>query len=297
MASAVIALGTNDGRVRVVHTGSGEVRLDVQAHTDEVGCVALSPDGHTLATSGWDRSTKLWEVSNGEEKLKLRSHDGKGLCSCEVNEHGQCSAFDLHCKLFAHAPAVTVMSFSGTGQSLATASVDKNLIVWNVISGAAEHRFLGHTHSIKALAFTRDGALLASGGEDKRILIWDMSSGKLLQALEGAHTGGETPVMPGYKWGGVRSLAFSPDGRRLRCLPCPLPRAPSVEGARTLPPRPGHTCSGAEAVHGAGAGGMSIKSRCGRRRLERMRSTTAPLLRIGRAAQGFPARSRCEHLR
>jgi WD40 repeat protein len=34
-----------------------------QAHTGRVGRVVFSPDGKQLATSGADRTVKLWEVS------------------------------------------------------------------------------------------------------------------------------------------------------------------------------------------------------------------------------------------
>jgi WD40 repeat protein len=224
MAAAMLVLGGSDGRVRLVHAASGAVRLDVCAHSDEVSCVALSSG--KLATAGYDRQWKIWDVASGEERIRGPLHDGKGVCSCEVDEHEHCTAYDQGCKLIAHAATVTVMSFSCCGNKLATAGVDFLIIVWGA-DGAAERRMRGHDRAIRALAFSSDGTHLASAGEDKKILIWSTLNGQLIRTIAGAHTGGETAHVPGwprFPWGGVRSLAFSPDGGRIRSAnPSPSP--------------------------------------------------------------------------
>ena len=52
------------------------------------------------------------------------------------------------------------------------------------------------------IAFSPDGSLVATGSEDRTVKIWDPKTGRELTTLRG------------YP-GGIRSLAFSPDGHRL----------------------------------------------------------------------------------
>ena len=93
----------------------------------------------------------------------------------------------------------------------------------------------GHSEYVSSVAWNKDGTLLASGSEDKTVKIWDMSSGSPVEkcTLEGHsednpectcnhHAGNlkdeyeanpECPVK-GHS-GGVRSVAWSPDGKTL----------------------------------------------------------------------------------
>ncbi|MBI1914463.1 MAG: hypothetical protein HYS12_06950 [Planctomycetes bacterium] len=37
-------------------------------HTGEVLCVAISPDGRTLAAGSWDRTVKVWDLSTEKQR-------------------------------------------------------------------------------------------------------------------------------------------------------------------------------------------------------------------------------------
>ena len=62
--------------------------------------------------------------------------------------------------------------------------------------------FVGGKRAIKATALSPDGSLAAAGGQDTVVRVWDVRTAHLLQKITDHHAD-------------IRSLAFSPDSRRL----------------------------------------------------------------------------------
>ncbi|SME88048.1 FOG: WD40 repeat [Streptomyces sp. Amel2xC10] len=101
-----------------------------------------------------------------------------------------------------HTKGVYALAYSPNGKSLASASEDNTVRLWNVTApdGNAEPAKL--TGLFWALAFSPDGRTLAGGGADGTIHLWNAADGSLVGTLEGHKQQ-------------VSSLAFSPDGRTL----------------------------------------------------------------------------------
>ncbi len=168
------------------------VELVVQtSHTSVIYSLSFSPDGRILASAG-SGSVILWEVKSGRQVRIFRGS----------------------------APVV----FGPDGNTLAAVSDEdkdgdeKNIKLWNLISGKEIHTLEGHTSKVKSLAFNYDGTVLASGGEettsndkgtinagagsDATIKLWSVQSGKVIRTLRGHDSD-------------VGCLAFSPDGKIL----------------------------------------------------------------------------------
>lgn len=166
-----------------------------------VTAVAFSPDGQTLASSGYDGAIRLWEAATGKEIRRFEGHVGY----------------------------VESLAMSPDGRWLVSGGGDRTVRQWKVATGK-QVRLLGehqHRHpgdakfplGVPAVAYSPDGLLIASGGYDKTIRVWDAATGKDLWKAA-AHTQQ------------VSSLSFSSDSQVLASA-CPNQPGVRLWEART----------------------------------------------------------------
>jgi WD40 repeat protein len=155
--------------------------------------VAFSRDGRELAFGNWRGSVKLWNAETSS---------GAPLASFDDSRQ-----------------PISALAFSRDG-SLATASFDRRVDVWDTASGKLLHR-LRQDGLVTCVAFSPDGKRIATGGEDKIVHIWDAATGREVLSLRG-HTGQ------------CGCVAFSPDG--LRLASSSADRTIRVWDATPLPP-------------------------------------------------------------
>jgi WD40 repeat protein len=104
--------------------------------------------------------------------------------------------------LEGHSNVVNAVQFSPDGSKLASASYDKNVMVWDASTGAQLYTLKGHSDGVNAVQFSPDGSKLASVSRDENVMVWDASTGAQLHTLEG-HSDG------------INAVQFSPDGSKL----------------------------------------------------------------------------------
>ena len=83
-----------------------------------------------------------------------------------------------------HRPTVvTGVCMSADGQTIASATDDHAVRIWNSSTGQMQSRFAGHADWVRTAALSPDGTKLASGANDRTVCVWNLADGVKLFEL------------------------------------------------------------------------------------------------------------------
>ena len=179
-----------DGDIGLWDIGRQQQAARLDAPTSFFSSVAVSPDGQLLASGGYENTTiSLWDV---QTQTLIGAFDGHTR-GTRAQNHG-----------------VSTIAFSPDGKTLASGSgFDCTVRHWDVAVRTEVALLLEldtyELEGINSVVFSPNGTLLASASDDAAIRMWDTRTLEQIGVLE-------------TRSGGVTSLAFQPDGKRLASL-------------------------------------------------------------------------------
>lgn len=186
------ATGTGDpsrmdtpGEIEIWDLVHGRSMRRLRGHTGPATALALAADGRTLATGGWDRTVRLWDL-RATPKPEIYGHSGQTQAaigfwpkptSLAIRFPGRIALFDaatLTPGTSLRAPTTGAMDVSLTGTVLAVAAGDE-VLVWNNPQQPVSHH-LPHAATVTSLSLAPDGNRLITTDGRGAIRVWDLAT-------------------------------------------------------------------------------------------------------------------------
>jgi WD40 repeat protein len=200
-------------------------------HASPLIACRFDPKGRYAFASAEDCSVLRWELSSGK-KAAFETHDswvldlaflsgGETLVTvgCDDQMIWWPVAADKPTparKIVAHRGWIRAVAVNPDGKLLATGGNDHLVKLWNAADGSAVRELAGHGSDVYSVRFHPSGQFLLSGDLAGEVRQWETATGKLLRTFDAKalHTydGGQQ-----VHYGGVRSIAFSPDAKFMAC--------------------------------------------------------------------------------
>jgi len=125
--------------------------------------------------------------------------------------------------LEAHAKWIRGVEASPDGKTIASIADDMVVRLWDAATGKMLHELRGHVEQtphhypsmLYAATWSSDGRHVATADKVGHIVVWDAANGQSVKTLEAPVMYTWDPTARRHSIGGIRSLAFSPDGQFL----------------------------------------------------------------------------------
>jgi WD40 repeat protein/DNA-binding SARP family transcriptional activator len=237
---------------RPLHPPYGPIYVPYQSR--DVNGIAFSPDGRLLATADNEGSLVLWDLARRASIGRPLRPGGNVVYAVAFGPDGRmvASGGDYAGKVvLTRVPdgkvldeltdtgmsAISALAFSPDGKTLAAASSDGKVRLWDPRTGAGRGPAWGAVGggAVVSISFSPDGGVLATSGSDGTAALWDTGSGKQIGA---PLTGPPGPAVAAFDPTGHTLATASHDGTVLLWDVDPASwraRACAVAGRRLTP--------------------------------------------------------------
>ncbi|AFY82176.1 WD40 repeat domain-containing protein [Oscillatoria acuminata] len=189
----------------------------IAGHRDVINCVAIHPDGKSIAAGDGDNTVKLWGIPEGSEIRSLNGEDwfasmnaiafspDGGAIAAGIGEAVEvwdvAEGRKLH-RFTRNSEAVYAVIFLNNGQQIIASDTRGSVAFWHRETGEELRRFNAHQGMIRALAISPDDRILATASDEGIIKLWQLQTGQEICVFK-THNDA------------VNAIAFSPDGQLL----------------------------------------------------------------------------------
>ena len=207
-SGTLYATGDRDGHV-VLHSFATHKRREWNTG-GPVATLTFSPDGSTMATSGFAGTVVLWNVSTGVRLASWMTpgsvwgvaYSPSGHLLAMAGDDGKIGLWNLETgtKTLWHEADTVVGSptFSPDGHTFATLDAQGNVILWSVSTqNQISNWNVGSTGVVR---FSPDGRTLAVGNGEGQVVLIDVVTGNKTVFSDGSS---------------INGIAFSPNGKTL----------------------------------------------------------------------------------
>lgn len=174
--------------------------------------VTFSPDGYLLATTGWDRTIRIWDVATGKNLRTFRNYrrstlqtvfspDGSKLASTSLDS--MVCVLDLltgvTTQKIPQDGIIWAVDFTPNGETLAVSNDDGSITLWEVKTGQRLYSFQPHNESVRSLYYSADGKFMIASSTDRSASIIETTTYSPVQYFD-HHTTIETQTMSDELW-------------------------------------------------------------------------------------------------
>jgi len=217
-----LASASEDGIGKVWDIESGAELQTLKGHFHAIHGIDFDLEGDRIVTASSDETAKVWDANTGKELLLLRGHTnvigrvifspnsqriatgsyagGPNLDSSSVKIWDASSGQEL-LHLSGHSADVLSLAWHPIKEQIATSSGDGTAKIWDTSNGSELLTLKGHRGRVFDVDYSPHGRLIATAGVDGTIRMWDSELGNQLTLMNTK--------------GNLRSIDFSPDGKRL----------------------------------------------------------------------------------
>ncbi len=209
-----------------------QVRLAQELkHTSPLLSCRFDAGGESVFAGAQDNTVQRWQLDGGK-KAALAGHQSWVRALVSVPKTNVLISGDYHGRLLwwpadaetptplrtveAHKGWLRALALSPDGQTVASCGNDHLVKLWSVADGKPLREFAGHTAHVYNVAFHPGGKTLVSADLKGMVKEWDVAKGVHVRDLDAAVLWKYDPSFRA-DIGGVRSMAFNPDGTLLAC--------------------------------------------------------------------------------
>lgn len=204
-----LAVGQENGQVKVFDLASGQVSKTLAGHAGPVTGVAFTKDGAKLITGSADKTLRVWNVADGAEAAKIETPSPVTAVVLAADDQQITAANDDNVirtwampqppadgaapaelpkplkELKGHGGAITSLAVNpAAATQILSGSQDGTLRLWDV-NGGNEIRQMGHGGPVASVAIRPDGQRFASAGANNSAKLWNAGNGQQVAELKG----------------------------------------------------------------------------------------------------------------